>query len=137
MSIIYDAITTLFGTKQKEHESLQDYTKWFHVLRDVLESHMGGPIILTKVVEAMSGYNDSVVSTHKDTYEWFLAYVYLSNADKAKYGPILKGLSTQQSLSNDQYPRTITNANNVLSNHPFENFKLNNKKGNKDNNKNN
>jgi hypothetical protein len=30
---------------------------------------MGGPIILTKVVEAMPGYNDSVVSTHKDTYE--------------------------------------------------------------------
>jgi hypothetical protein len=27
MSIIYDAITTLFRTKQKEHESLQDYMK--------------------------------------------------------------------------------------------------------------
>ncbi len=54
-SIIYDAITMLFGTKQKEHESLQDYTKQFCVSRDVLESHMGGPIILTKVVEAMPG----------------------------------------------------------------------------------
>jgi hypothetical protein len=61
----------------------------------------------------------------------------LSNADKAKYGLILKGLSTQQSLSNDQYPRTVTDANNVLSNHPFDNFKSSNKKGNKDNNKNN
>ena len=61
----------------------------------------------------------------------------MSNADKAKYGSILKGLSTQQSLSNDQYPRTITNANNVLSNHPFDNFTSSNKKGNKDNNKNN
>jgi hypothetical protein len=123
MLIIYDAITTLFGTKQKEHESLQDYTKWFCVSRDVLESHMGGPIMLTKVVEAMPQYDETVVSTHdkchKDTYEWFLAFVYLSNADKAKYGSILKGLSTQQSLSNDQYPRTITNANNVLSNQPF------------------
>jgi hypothetical protein len=63
--------------------------------------------------------------------------MYLSNADKAKYGLILKGLSTQQSLSNDQYPRTITNVNNVLSNRPFNNFKSSNKKGNKDNNKNN
>jgi hypothetical protein len=53
--------------------------------------------------------------------------MYLSNADKAKYGSILKGLSTQQSLSNDQYPRTITNANNVLSNHPFDSFKSSNK----------
>jgi hypothetical protein len=53
MSIIYDAITMLLRTKHKEHESLQDYMKWFCVSRDVLESHMGGPIILTKVVEAM------------------------------------------------------------------------------------
>jgi hypothetical protein len=73
MSIIYDAITALFGTKQKENESLQDYTKRFCVSRDVLESHMGGPIILTKVIEAMPGYDESIVSTRdkccKDTYE--------------------------------------------------------------------
>jgi hypothetical protein len=65
MSIIYNAITMLFGTKQKENESLQDYTKWFRVSRDVLESHMGGPIILTKVVEAMPGYDESIVSTQE------------------------------------------------------------------------
>jgi hypothetical protein len=116
MSIIYDAITLIFGTKQKENESLQDYTKRFCVSRDVLESHMGGPIILTKVIEAIPGYDESIVSTRdkccKDTYEQFLAYVFLSNADKAKYGSIFKGLSTQQSLSNDQYPRTVINANN-------------------------
>jgi hypothetical protein len=28
-------------------------------------------------------------------------------------------LNTQQSLGNDEYPRTITKANNVLSNHKF------------------
>ena len=127
MSIIYDAITTLFGTKQKENESLQDYTKRFRVSRDVLESHMGGPIILTKVIEAMPGYDESIVSTRdkcrKDTYERFLAYMYLSNADKAKYGSILQGLNTQQSLHNDQYPKTVVDANNVLSNHKFDNYK--------------
>jgi hypothetical protein len=63
--------------------------------------------------------------------------MYLSNADKAKYGSILKGLSTQQSLSNDQYPRTVIDSNNVLSNHPFDNFKSSTKKGNNNNNKNN
>ena len=36
MSIILDAISTLLGTKQKEKESLQDYTKRFRVSRDVL-----------------------------------------------------------------------------------------------------
>lgn len=56
------------GTKQKEGESLQDYTKRFKVAKDVFESHIGGPLIL-----------------------------YLDNADKAKYGSILVGLNTQQS----------------------------------------
>jgi hypothetical protein len=74
MSIIYNAITRLFGIKQKENESLQDDMQRFHVSRDVLGSRMGGPIILTKVIEAMPGYNDeSIVSTQdkccKDTYE--------------------------------------------------------------------
>jgi hypothetical protein len=50
MSIIYNAITTLFGIKQKENESLQDDMQRFHVSRDVLGSRMGGPIILTKVI---------------------------------------------------------------------------------------
>ena len=53
----------------------------------------------------------------------FLAYMYLNNADKSKYGSLLKGLSTQQSLNNDQYPKSVTEANNVLSNHPFDNNK--------------
>ena len=48
---------TLLKTKQKEGESLQDYTKRFRVAPDVLKSHIGGPIILTKFIEAMDGYN--------------------------------------------------------------------------------
>ena len=52
MSIILDAIRTLMGTKQKDGESLKDYTKRFWVAQDVLKSHIGGPIILTKIVEA-------------------------------------------------------------------------------------
>ena len=58
MSIILDAIRTLLFRKQKEGESLQDYTKRFRVAQDVLKSHMGGTIILTKFVEAMDGYKE-------------------------------------------------------------------------------
>jgi hypothetical protein len=47
--------------------------------------------------------------------------MYLDNADKAKYGSLLTGLHTQTSLKNDQYPKTITEANNDLSNHRFDN----------------
>jgi hypothetical protein len=38
---------------------------------------------------------------------------------------LLDGLNTQQSLNNNQYLATITDANNVLSNHCFDNNKSN------------
>jgi hypothetical protein len=129
MSIILDAHITLLGTKQKEDESLQDYTKRFQVAKDVFESHMGGPMIITKVVEAMQGYNETDSKNQEkyrsEAYQRFTRFLYLNNADKSKYGTILAGLHTQQSLNNDQYPRTITDANNVLSNHHFDNIKSN------------
>ena len=59
----------------------------------------------------------------EDIFEQFLAYLYLDNSDQTKYGSILAGLITQQLLKNDQYPKTITKANNVLSNHKFDQVK--------------
>lgn len=124
MSIILDAMRTLISTKQKEGENLQDYTKRFRVARDVLKSHIGGPIILTKIVEATPEYceadDEKREKLREQVYNQFLAYLYLDNADKAKYGSILAGLNTQQSLGNDQYPKSITESNNVLSNHKFD-----------------
>jgi Zn-dependent peptidase ImmA (M78 family) len=58
MLVILDAIRTLLNTKQKDMETLQDYTKRFRIAREVLESHIGGPIILTKIVKTIQGYMD-------------------------------------------------------------------------------
>ena len=48
MSVILDLLMTLLTTRQKDVESLQDYTKRFRVTREVFESHNGGPMILIK-----------------------------------------------------------------------------------------
>ena len=48
---------TLFTTKQREGESLQDYRKRFCVAQDMLKCNIGEPIILTKFVKAIDGYN--------------------------------------------------------------------------------
>jgi hypothetical protein len=56
-------------------------------------------------------------------FEQLLAFSYLENANQSKYGSILSGLNTQQSLGNDQYPKSIAEANNVLSNHCFDAIK--------------
>ena len=47
MSLIFEAQTSLFTTKQKEGESLQDYTKRFYIAREVYETLIGGPIKLS------------------------------------------------------------------------------------------
>jgi len=126
MAIVYDAFTAVHTTTQKEGETLQDYTKRFRVAKEVLESHLGGPVIISKIAKSMPGYADSAekkAACEKRAYEQYMAYVYMKNADQGKYGSILTGLSTQKSLGNEQYPKTITDATNVLSNHRFDNYK--------------
>jgi hypothetical protein len=62
----------------------------------------------------------SVEKCHNKTYERSIAYLYTEYADRTKYGSTLVGLNTQQSLGNNQYPKTVTKANNVLSNHKLD-----------------
>jgi hypothetical protein len=66
--------------------------------------------------------NDSKVSgkCQEKAFQQLLAFTYLENSDRTKYGSLLTGLQTQQSLKNNQYPQTITEATNVLSNHRFD-----------------
>jgi hypothetical protein len=50
-----------------------------------------------------------------------MGYTYMENADKVKYGTLLSGLQTQISLGNNQYAKTLLEANNVLSNFKADN----------------
>jgi hypothetical protein len=45
----------------------------------------------------------------------------MENGDKVKYGTLLSGLQTQISLGNNQYPKTLVEANKVLSNFKADN----------------
>jgi hypothetical protein len=125
MSIILDSMRALLNLRQKDGESLQDYTKRFKTARDVLRSHVGGPIILTKYIQTMADYdakdNTKIEMCIEKAFSQLVAFTYLENSDKGKYGTLMAGLQTQQSLNNNQYPKTITSATNVLSNHWFDN----------------
>ena len=140
MSILLDSMRTLLNLKQNTNESLQEYTKRFKTSRDVLVSHIGGPIVFTKYTQKMNGYDakdaEKIQSCINKSWMQFLAFTYLENSDKTKYGSLLTGLQTQQSLKNDQYPKTITEANNVLSNHRFDSTGNNNSNTHKNKNEN-
>jgi hypothetical protein len=79
---------------------------------------------LEKYVRTMEEYdiNDAEKTSMMITKasEGSYPFMYLENADKDKYGSILNNLNSQKSLGNDQYPRTIVETNNVLSNHKFD-----------------
>ena len=57
MSIIADFIRAFINPKQKENESLHDFTRRFKTCRDIMESQLGGPIMLTKYIQTLPEYN--------------------------------------------------------------------------------
>jgi uncharacterized protein with GYD domain len=124
MSIISDSFRALFNVQQKENKSLQDYMRRFKTAREILESHLGGPLILTKFMKTMKDYDllDAIKTEDciRRASEQLFAFLYLENTDQAKYGSLLKGLNSQKSLGHDQYPRLLSESNNVLSNHRFD-----------------
>ena len=64
---------------------------------EILESHLGGPLILDKYVKTMEGYDENNLSKMtvplvKSASDRLLAYLYLENSDQDKYGSILKNV---------------------------------------------
>jgi hypothetical protein len=126
LSIISVAFRSVFTAKQREGENLQDYTRRFKTSTEILESHLGGPIVLSKYVATMNGYDntnaDKTALLTRTASEQLYAFMYLENSDQHKYGSIMGNLNLQKSLGNDQYPRSIVETNNVSSNHKFDPF---------------
>ena len=95
---------------------------------------MGGGITLTKYVEAQPSYatadNEEKERLIKEADERLATYLYMCNIDQRKYGTIVSNLRSQRSLKNDEIPKTIADANCVLSNHYFNNNNYNNAKNN-------
>lgn len=124
MSIILDALRSGTNLKPRDGESLLDYTKRFNIAGDVSVSRIGGPFGPTKYMEKMGGYEASNAETvkkcKKRAFQQLLAFNYLDNSVKNKYGSLLTALAMQQSLGHDQYPKSVTEANSVLSNHKFD-----------------
>ena len=60
MVIISDAIKVFMNTKQKESESLQDYTRRFKTSKEIMKSHVGGPIILLKYIQLTGEYKNDI-----------------------------------------------------------------------------
>ena len=118
---LYDAMMHLFNMRQQEQKHLNDYVKRFKQSCDVLRSHMGSKW-LDGFVEHTEEYQNETQAKEQSKlkeqgFERFMAFVLLRNSDQAKYQSLMNGLISQHSMENDQYPKTITTATDILANH--------------------
>ena len=83
-----------------------------------------GTEVLYKYIEQAPEYNSSK-SSEKDkvkaqSMSMWMSYLYLTRADHNKYRSLLKGLQTQYSLGKNQYPTSVSVANDVLASHKWD-----------------
>jgi aspartokinase-like uncharacterized kinase len=84
MITIADSIYNMLNTKQKEEDNLLDYITQFKSAKDLMESQIGGYIVLTKFVKNMKEEIDSELKQQM-AYEKLMTYIYLRNADKQEH----------------------------------------------------
>ena len=148
MAIIADSIRAFINTNQKEHEPLSNFTRRFKTSKDIMEAQIGGPLILKKFIKTMDEYkmneevlidqdensnetNNSATQTKNETMvtefkcikkatNILYAYIYIENTEPKKYASVLKTLNQQKLFGNNQFPKTIIEANAILSNHNYE-----------------
>ena len=124
MAAVHATMKAFLTTRQKDAESLIDYSRRFKAARDVLTSHLGGPIILTKFVMQMTGYTPDEMGDNvrliDEAYDQFVAYSFMEGADKSKYGEMMLTLEDQYSLKNNQYLKTLEDAITALKLHKFD-----------------
>jgi hypothetical protein len=117
------ALDRLMNVRQQENESLLDYVKRFKQLRDVVASQMGTKF-LDEFVEHQTLYPAAASAMKKtmkaEAYSQWTAYLLLRGSDQRKYGSLLTGFTSQFSLGNNQYPKTIMTACDALSNHKID-----------------
>ncbi|MGC9293612.1 MAG: C2HC-type zinc finger protein, partial [Acidobacteriaceae bacterium] len=110
--------------KQGHDEGLLDYIKRFKHARDVAVSHMGTDL-LNQFAEYQEEFKGLTTDTEKkkfkdELFEAWMAYLVIRGSDQSKYGSLTANFVQQYSLGNDQYPRTIEMATDVLSQHRFD-----------------
>ena len=122
---LYDVMMHRFNMRQQEQEHLNDFVKRFKQSHDVLKSHMGSKW-LDGFVEHTEEYQSETEVKEQSKlkeqgFERFMVFVLLRNSDQAKYQSLMNGLISPYSMGNDQYPKPITTATDILANHRHDN----------------
>jgi len=69
MPIIVDALKAIMTTKQRDRENLAENTRRLKTAKDVLESHIGDALIITKYVKGMAQYIDHEMASFENSLQ--------------------------------------------------------------------
>ena len=117
MSSVSDALRKLLTIRQKDDEDIVTYMERFKTVVNVAKAQLGGPVILTKIIEARRKQTPVISrdDAKEEAWERYLAFHFIDRADHDKYGTLIDGLKRQQSLGNSQYPKTLDEAYEIMS----------------------
>ena len=99
-----------------------------HQSHDIIKAHHVGTDKLDKSVEYTCKYQDGTnaltqQSMKNEALEKWMACLLIRNSDQSKCGFLLNGLVSQFSMENNQHPKNITNATDIMSNHKHDHTK--------------
>jgi len=125
---IHHAIKGLITMKQKDGEELLDFVKCFKQTRSTYRSYMGAAWFNHNVDTAeqyrLATTDEARRAIKEKKYEAYSALLILLSASPAEYSEVTKQLTMQFSIGTNQYPKTVTEAVDILVNHKAANKSL-------------
>ena len=64
--------------------------------------------------------DDAREQVKKESHSKWMTLLFLCNADQQKYGRLMSDLKQKYALNNDQYPKMLKKAINVLNNYKWD-----------------
>ena len=120
---IKDAINRVFSIEQRDNEHVNDYIMRLKQHRDTLESYIGTKLIdeyYDKAPEFQTKSASQKALLKQGGWELMMATIAIEGADNAKYGSLKKDLRSQLSRGNNQYPKTVDEAQEILGSHKLD-----------------
>ena len=124
LASMHEAVIRLINIKQYEGEALLEYVKRFKQCRDAMKNYAKKNIVYG-FVENTDDYKQATSEAERkrlreEEFDKYMAYLLLKGSDQSKYNSLCRGLASQYALGNNQYPKDIQAATDILSSHRFD-----------------
>ena len=123
-SVLAALLQAVQFTKQKDDKNLIDCITGFKSAKNVLKSHVGSQAPHQFVEHAVKCHTEMDTKIKQDmndeSFDSWMAFLLIRNSHQNECWSLVTGLLSQQSMGNNQHPKSITAATDILANHKFD-----------------